>query len=309
MIYDLIIIGVGPAGYTAGIYAQRYKINNLIIGAFPGGLASQAHKIGNFPSEKEISGEELMTKIREHFQSLGGMVIFDEVVEIKKKKKNKTLFFQISTKNNKKFRAKTLLLAIGTKRRKLNLPGEEKYIGKGVSYCTACDGFFYKNKKVAVVGGGDSAILASLRLAEIAKKVYQICSKDKLKGEKTRIEEIKKNRKIEILYNNKIIDLFGEKKLEGILLSQPFKNRKKLKIDGLFIEIGLVPDRVLIRQINLKTNRQGYIIVNQNQATSLRGVWAAGDITTSSAGFRQIITACSEGAIAIQSIQSFLTKS
>lgn len=309
MIYDLIIIGAGPAGYTAGIYAQRYKINNLIIGALPGGLASQAHKISNFPSEREISGEELMTKIREHFQSLGGMVIFDEVVEIKREKKIKTFLFQISTKNNKKFRAKTLLLAIGTKRRKLNLPDEEKYIGKGVSYCAACDGFFYKNKRVAVIGGGDSAVSASLRLAEIARKVYQIYLKDKLKGEKTRIEEIKKNRKIEIIYNNKIIDLFGKKKLEGVLLNQPFKNHKRLRINGLFVEIGLVPNKALIQQLKLKTNKQGYIIVNQSQATSLRGVWAAGDITTSSDGFRQIITACSEGAIAVQSIQSFLTKS
>lgn len=302
--YDLIIIGTGPAGYAGSIYANRYGLKNLLIGAMPGGMAIKAHKICNFPSEKEISGIELMQKMQDQVQSFEGKIIFDEVVKIKKEKS----FFSVTTKNKKQFKGKTLLLAIGTKRRKLNLPDEDKYLGKGISYCFSCDGFFFKNKTVAVVGAGDSANTASLFLANIAKKVYQICLEEKLQGEKNWQNQIAKNPKIENIYKTKIISVSGKEKLEEITIDRLYKGKNKIKLDGLFIEIGSIPDRTLIDQLKIKTNSQDFIIVDQNQSTSLAGVWAAGDITTGSNNFKQIITACSEGAIAVYGIAKFLRK-
>ena len=217
MTYDLIIIGAGPAGLTASIYASRYKLSHLVIGALPGGRAGTAHKICNFPSEKEISGQELTSKMQDQVKALGGEILIDEVIEIKKKddaqrhpevRRNRRAegsrgSFVVITKTNKEFNSKTILLATGTKRRKLGLKNEEKYLGKGISYCATCDGFFYKDKIVAVVGKGNAALTTSLLLANIAKKVYLIFLEDKLHGEVVWIDQVLTNSKIKITSLNK----------------------------------------------------------------------------------------------------------
>lgn len=302
--YSLIIIGAGPAGLTASIYASRYKIDNLIIGEAPGGMILKAHKICNFPTEQEISGAELVKKMQKHTEFLGADFIINKVVGIDKEKQT----FKIITRNKKIFFADTLLLAMGTEHRQLNLPNENKFIGKGVSYCATCDAMFYKHKTVAVLGGSDSANTSSLHLAEIADKVYQIYRKDKLRGETTWIDQVIKNKKIEVIYNTNVIDLKGNEKLEEIILDTPYKGEKKIKIDGLFVEIGSVPQKIIInaKDLLLETNESGSIKVKSDQSTSKEGIWAAGDITTASNNFHQIITACSEGAIAAESIFKFL---
>jgi thioredoxin reductase (NADPH) len=318
-LYDLIIIGSGPAGLTASIYASRYKIPHLIIGRMPGGLAGTAHKIYNFPSYQEISGMKLMAKMQEQAEALGGKILLDEVVRIQKDN-----YFTVFTKANKKFKSKTILLAIGTRRRKLGLENEDKFLGKGISYCATCDGFFYKDKIVAVIGGGDAASTASLILTDIAKKVYQIFLEDEMHGETAWIEQVIKNPKIEIISNNSVIGLEGADKLntshsvssaapaEGpaklkkILLDKPFQGNKELAIDGIFVEIGSIPETTLSEQLKLKTKKPGYIITNHDQSTNIKGVWAAGDITTGSNEFRQITTACSEAAVAAENIFKFL---
>ena len=300
--YPLIIIGAGPAGLAASIYASRYRINHLIIGEALGGLAFEAHKICNFPTEQEISGMKLIEKIEKHVEFLGNSMIADKVISIHKTNN----LFKVTTQKNKEFIAKTILLANGTKHRKLNLPDEKKFLGKGISYCATCDAMFYKNKIVAVVGGSDSANTTSLYLAEIADKVYQIYRRDKLRGETLWIDQVLDNKKIEVIYNTKIIELKGKEKLKKIVLSAPYKEEKEIDINGLFIEIGSAPSKTLTKELSIETDKTGYIKVNPDQSINQKGIWAAGDITTASNNFHQVITACSEGAIAAESIFKFL---
>ncbi len=301
--YPLVIIGTGPSGLTASIYASRYRIKNLVIGESLGGLSFEAHKIGNFPTEIEISGMDLAGKMQKHVESLGASILTDRVIAINESPNNE---FKIITQNGKTFLTQAILLATGTKHRKMNLLDEDKFVGHGISYCATCDAIFYRDKIVAVVGGSDSANTAALYLAEIAKKVYQIYRRGELRGETLWIEKVLKNPKIEVIYNTQVNGLRGSKKLEKIVLDQPYQNKQELAIDGLFIEIGVLPEKGLIDSLNLETNSQGYIKVSEDQKTNQPGIWSAGDITTASNNFHQIITACSEGAIAIESIFKFL---
>jgi len=198
------------------------------------------------------------------------------------------------------------LLDGGTKRRRLNLPNENKFIGKGISYCATCDAMFYQDKIVAVIGGSDSANMASLRLAEIAKKVYQIYRRNKFRGEIAWIDQIATNKKIEVIYNTEVVGLGGKEKLKKIILSTTYQGQLELAVDGLFIEIGTIPQKDLISKLSLETDEKGYIKISSDQKTSHSGIWAAGDITTASNNFHQIITACSKGAIASENIFKFL---
>lgn len=306
MIYDLIIIGAGPAGLTASIYASRYKINHLVIGEIPGGLITEAHNVCNFPGENEISGFELMEKFQKHAKDLGGEILSMEKI-IKIEKDNE--IFQLMTQSQKTFSAKNILIATGTKHRKLELEEEIKYLGKGVAYCATCDAMFFKEKIVGVVGSGNSALTAALYLAEIAQKIYLIVRGDSLKGEVAWIDQVKNNSKIEVIYNSTVSKLQGEEKLELIELKNTKDETEILNLDlaGLFIEIGTEPDSLLLEQLSLDLDR-GYVVVDKEQKTNISGVWAAGDITTNSASFRQVITSCSEGAVASYSIFSHLQK-
>jgi len=297
--YDLIIIGSGPAGLTASIYASRFKVSNLVIGQALGGLAFEAHKVCNYPTEIEISGAQLIEKMQKHTESFGVDILMDKVVKIIQEKDNG---FKIFTLNNKEFSARTVLLASGTEHRKLNLEDEDKFIGKGVSYCSTCDAMFYKEKTVAVIGGGNSAHTASLYLSEIANKVYQIYRGDKLKGETIWIDQVTNNDKIEFIFNSQVKKLKGIDTLKKIVLDQG----RELDVDGLFIEIGTVPQKKLINMLGLEINNQGYVKVGPDQKTSQKFIWAAGDITNGSNNFRQIITASSEGAVAAEDIFKFL---
>src|SRR6056297_94497 len=301
--YSLIIIGAGPAGMTASIYASRFKVDNLIIGQSPGGLVLEAHKICNYPSEPEISGVELVTKMQQQVESLGASIVLDKVKEIKNTGKDE---FYLQTESGKEFWTRTILLASGTEHRKLNLSGENEFLGKGVSYCATCDAMFYRDKNVAVIGGSDSANISSLYLSEVASKVYQIYRKDSLRGERAWIEQIKNNDKIEVIFNTEVKSLKGEEKLEKVVLDKPYQGKKELTVEGLFIEVGTVPQRELIYILGVKINKQGYVEVGQDQKTDQDRVWAAGDITNGSNNFRQIITACSEGAVAAENIYKYL---
>ena len=296
--YDLIIVGAGPAGLSASIYASRYKLKNVVVGKLLGGLASVAHKICNWPSEKEISGADLMAKMQAGAESLGGEVLLDEVQKVEKVNEA----FILKTTLGKELITKTLLIANGTERRKLNVKNEKEFLGKGVSYCSTCDGLFFKNKVVAVIGGSDSANTASVHLADTAQKVYQVYRKSALRGDPTWIEQIKRNEKIEVVYNAEVKELAGDGKLQKIILA----NGRELTVDGLFVEIGTIPHLENFQSLGLATDDGGYIKVESHQATNIKGVWAAGDITTGSNGFRQVITACAEGAIAAESIYKYL---
>lgn len=303
MIYDLIIIGAGPAGITASVYASRFKINHLVIGEIPGGLITEAHSVCNFPGDNKINGFDLMQKMQGHAKELGAEIKeMERVVEIKKEGDE----FSLKTESGQNFLAKNILLATGTKHRKLNIADEEKYLGRGLAYCATCDAMFFRDKIVAVVGGGNSAMTAALYLAEVAQKVYLLVKGDELNGEMVWVEQTEKNPKIEIKYQSEVLKLKGENKLEGLDLKVK-EEIQDLVLDGLFIEIGTQPDPLLIEQLGLETDR-GYIKVDIAQKTNVPGVWAAGDITTNSNSVRQVITACSEGAVAAQDIFTGLQK-
>jgi thioredoxin reductase (NADPH) len=309
-IYDLAIIGAGPAGYTASIYASRYEVNNVIIGEMPGGLASEAHLVCNFPSEKEIGGMELALKMQEHALTLGAHEITDRVIQIEEITTNDNPYFptfRISMNNQEPILARTILIAIGLQRRHLNVEGEAGLLGKGVSYCATCDGAFYKGRKVAVVGGGNAAVTASLYLADIADRVYQIYRGNKLKGEVTWINQLQNNSKIEVIYEANVIKMIGEQNLQALVLDREYQGSVNLAVEGVFVEIGSIPDRTLIDQLGLKTTLAGYLEVDGAKNTNRKGVFAAGDITNSSNHFKQIITACSDGAIAADTIYRYLS--
>lgn len=296
--YELIIVGAGPAAYTAAIYAKRFNIDTVIIGEAFGGLAADAHKVCNFPSRKDIPGFELMQDMYQQVVDMEVEVLMDKVVNVK----GKSGEFTVVTQNEKEYFGKQVLLTIGTKRTHLKLNREDEFIGRGVSYCATCDAMFYKDKTAVVVGGGNSAHTASLYLAEVAKKVYQIYRGSKLKGEPAWIDQLKKNNKVTVLFNTNVIELLGTDKLSGVQIDSKHDGSDKIKTDGLFIEIGSQPGRSLSEGLGLKINEKGYIEVDSAQRTNVSGVWAAGDITTGSNNFRQIITACSEGAVAAEDI-------
>ncbi len=289
-IYDLIIIGAGPAGLTAGIYAIRYLLNTKIIGKLPGGMISEAHRVCNFPTQNNITGFELTKQLINHVKELKGEIKQEEVKEIKKNK-----VFEIKT-NNLTYKAKKIILAIGTEKRKLNIKGEDKFLGKGVSYCATCDAAFFKNKIVAVVGGSNAALTAALLLTEYSKKVYIIYRKENFfRAEPAWVKQVEKNKKIKLIFNANIKEIYGVNSVKGVKLNI----KKDLKVDGVFIEIGSIPNEKILNQLRLKTEK-GYIVVNKKQETSLDGVFAAGDITNNS--LKQVITACGEGAIAANSV-------
>jgi thioredoxin reductase (NADPH) len=300
--YDLLIIGAGPAGLTAGIYAGRFRLRTLIIGVIVGGLMAEAHKICNFPSQKEISGLDLTNKIKDSVLSLGIEIRQDEVESARLEDG----LFRIDTESGQKFLTKTLLLAFGTRHRKLNLPNEEKFLGRGVSYCATCDGPLFRDKTVAVVGGSNAAVTAALYLSEIAQKVFLIYRKGKLRADPIWVESLEKRKNIEVIFKTKVVGLYGKDNLEKIKLDNVYKGSDRLEVTGLFLEIGTVPPRALSIQLNVEIDENSFIKVDQAGRTNIEGIWAAGDITTSSNGFRQIITACAEGAIAAQSIYKYL---
>jgi len=295
---DLCIIGTGPAGLSASIYASRYRLDHAIVGELHGGLMTSSHKICNYPSETEISGMDLAKKMLNHVEQLGATPVSSSVDRIEKNERG----FRVVLSNNDVIEAKNILLATGTRHRRLGVTDEARFAGRGISYCATCDAAFFKNKTVAVVGGSDSANTAALYLAGIAARVYQIYRGKELRGETAWIEQIKQEPKIEIITETNIAAVFGEQKLSEVELDRPYGGKTRLSIDGLFVEIGSDPDGELIGQLGIATDEKGYVIVSSSQKTNIPGVWAAGDITNASDGFRQIVTAESEGAIAARSI-------
>ena len=300
--YDLIIIGAGPAGLTASIYASRYGLNHLIIGSLIEGRMAEADKVGNFPTENEIEGKELVKKMEDHAKSFGVEIAMDKVEKITKQEEK----FLVKTMVGKEYLTKTLLLSMGAERKKLNTPGEDKFFGKGVSYCATCDGKFFTGKRVAVVGGNSAAATTASYLAGIGEKVYLIHEGKKLAADKIWQKRVEENPKIDIILDSKIVELKGKESLEKIVLENSSGQKQEIELDGIFVEIGIVPDLKPVEDLGIEKDEKGFINVAKNGSTNIQGIWAAGDITNGSNGLRQIVTACSEGAIAAAGIFKFL---
>ena len=303
-IYDIAIIGSGPAGFAASIYASRYKLSNIVFGKLMGGTITEAHKVCNYPGVKDISGLELGMNFYNQAKELGGEYKAEHIIDIQTKD---NVFF-LTTEGNTQYIAKTVILGIGTNRNKLNLKNEDYYLGKGLSYCATCDAMFYKGKTVAVIGGSNASTMAASMLSDIAKKVYIIYRGTELRGEPLWVDEVTKKENIEIIFTTIVIGLEGEKKLEKIKLSRAYNGSEYLDVDGAFVEIGSVPNVDLATKLGIELDEKKYLKVGNDQSTSVEGVWAAGDCTSGSNRFRQVVTATAEGAVAANSIFSYIKR-
>ena len=302
MDYELVIIGAGPAGYSAGIYAARAGIKTVVFDkSGGGGLAMLSPNVENYAGFESISGTELMEKMKAHASKYVDIHFYEEVKKISKSNDK----FIVETSKDK-YKVGAILLCTGTEHRKLNVPGETELQGKGVSYCATCDGFFFKDKKVAVVGGGNSALIEAIFLKQIGcKEVSLIHRRDQLRAEQAYEDEARK-KQVQILFNKIVEKINGEQKVESLDLKDTVSDKKiKLDIDGIFVSVGEIPQNEFAKQLGVKLDKQGYIITDKQQRTNVKGVYAAGDIA---GGLRQIITACSEGAIAALSSTEALGK-
>ena len=287
---DVFIIGAGPAGLTAGIFTCRAGLSTICIEKLViGGQASLSNDIANYPGFDSISGFDLTEKMVNQAKSNGLKFEWGTVKSLTKTKTG----FSIKTQDHT-YTAKKVIIATGCKTKKLGLKDEERLTGRGVSYCASCDGGFFANKVVAVVGGGNTAIGDVEYLSRLAKKIYLINRSEKFRAGDYAVSKIKKYKNLEILTNAQVVELFGSEKLEAISIKDN-EGRKKLAVDGLFIAIGSIPDLDFVK-FDLQTDPSGYIIVDDNMRTNIKNLYACGDITNRD--FRQIVVACAEGAIA-----------
>ncbi len=285
--YDIIIVGAGTAGLTAAIYAKRSNKNILVLEANSyGGQIINASKIENYPAEPNISGFDFATKLYNQTKNLGAEIKFEKVIDINDNKEYKEV---ITNKNT--YQTKTIILATGSDNRKLNIENEDKLLGKGISYCATCDGMFYKDKNVAIVGGGNTALEDALYLSDIAKKVYLIHRRNSFRAEEKLVEEIKNKSNIEIIYSSNITKIIGQDKLEKIEIN----DEQQINIDGLFIAVGRIPENQNFEKL-IKLDKTGYIIADENCHTNIEGIFVAGDNRTKK--LRQLVTAASDGAVA-----------
>lgn len=299
--YDFIIIGGGTSGLSAGMYASRLGLKTLILAEMPGGLITTTHIVENWPGIKSISGPDLGMSLYEHAKA-SGSEIKNEVakrVEIKNAKtgSKEGKIFTVTTDSGM-YEAKSILFATGTIHKKLGVPGEKEFENKGVSYCALCDGGFFKNKTVCMVGGGDSAVKEALFLSEHASKVYLVVRKDILRAEPINAERLKNNKKIEVLFKTQIEEILGGTKVEKIKFKEgegKFSGQV-VDMDGVFLAIGHTAQTELARQIGVELNEKGEIKINRKSATSVPGVFAAGDCADTE--FKQAITGSAEGVTA-----------
>ena len=290
--YDIIIIGSGPAGMTAAIYSSIARKKVLVLEkSVYGGQIITTDKIKNYPGFEEISGYEFATNLYNQMKNFNPDIKFEEVLEIK----NSNEFKEVITNKNS-YKSKAIIIATGSKNRKLGLPNEEKLIGKGISYCSTCDGIFYKEKNVAIIGGGNSAIDDALYLSDIANKVYVIYRQKDFRIDSINLDKLKKKENVEFILSSNIVNINGEKTLESITIkNNETGNENILDIDGLFIAIGHIPVSSMCKNL-IDTDKNGYIISNENCTTNIEGIFVAGDIKVKT--IRQLTTACSDGTIA-----------
>ncbi len=303
--YDTVIVGGGPAGLTAAIYAARYMMSTIIITEEIGGQIAEAGWVENYPGFPRILGSELVKRFVEHVRRYRVPIILDSVVNVKREGD----VFLVETRRGVTYKAYTVILAVGVRRRRLNVPGEAELRGRGVSYCAPCDAPLFRDKVVAVVGGGDSAASAALLLAEYASKVYMIHRRDKLRAQPIYVKLLNENPKIEIVYNKQVARILGSDKVEGVELRDRVTGETSmLRVDGVFVEIGSEPPRDLAERIGLETDEEGYIKVGPDQSTNIPGIFAAGDCTNAMNKYKQVITAAAQGAVAADSAYNYLVR-
>lgn len=289
--YDVVIIGAGPAGLTAAIYTRRAAKKVLVLEAkVYGGQIVNTLDIENYPAEEHISGYDFATKLYNQAKNLGAEIVFEKVISIEANGKQKKV---ITTDNV--YEAGSVIIATGSENKKLGLPNEDQLIGKGISYCATCDGAFYKNKKVAVVGGGNTALEDALYLADVAEKVYLIHRRSEFRGEDSTVSRLKGKENIQFVLNSNVTKLNAGNKLEGIEVASTDGKVRTIEVDGLFVAIGRIPESKAFANL-IKLDDAGYIEADEKCHTNVDGIFVAGDSRTKDV--RQLVTAVSDGAIA-----------
>lgn len=295
---DLIIIGAGVAGLTAAIYSARAGLNFAVLeqDGFGGGQISSAHTVDNYPGFKGTSGDELANAIREHAEALGANIEFAVVKDIVKENDAIT----VVSDDDLKLQAKSVIIATGSAPKKLGVSGEDALVGCGVSYCALCDGAFYKDKNVVVVGGGDTAVEDAIYLSDICKSVTLIHRRDTFRAPETRVAALKSKSNVDIIYNETVKEIIGDDKVSGVLLSDD----SELPCDGVFIAVGSEPELSFTKSLDLAFSGK-YIVATEDCKTNSDGIFVAGDVRTKL--LRQVVTAAADGANAANSVIKYLS--
>ncbi|MCD6231226.1 thioredoxin-disulfide reductase [Candidatus Aerophobetes bacterium] len=290
-IYDLIILGAGPAGLTAAIYALRYGLKTIVLErASIGGQIILSERIENYPGFSSTSPQKLIRQMQKQAEHLGMKLEFEEVERVELKNKKKVIYTSLGNY----YKSLALIIATGGEPRKLGVKGEEEFIGRGVSYCATCDAPFFKDKEIVTVGGGNTAIEEALYLTKFARKVYLIHRRGMLRAEKILQQRLLKNKKIEIILNTTVQEIYGDNKVEGVKLKNLSSNKfRKFSCGGVFIFIGLKPNTEFLQNL-VELNEEGFIKTNRYLETNIRGVFACGDVRENL--LKQVVTACGEGA-------------
>lgn len=296
--FDVIIIGGGPAGLTAGLYASRRNMKTLVISPMIGGQMSLAPSIENYPGLSPIPGVKLAEKMRRQAKKFGCKFKGETVISLNLEGETK----KVKTKESE-YSARAIIISTGCHYRKLEAENEDKFIGKGVSYCATCDGPLYKGKKVAVIGGSDTAVKSAIYLSEIASETFLIHRKDQLRAEEASQDNLKKTN-IKIILNSVVERIEGDKFVNKIIINDVNTNKKTdLIVDGVFIEVGEIPTTEIMKTSGVEVNDKNFIKVNEKLETNVKGVFAAGDVT---GAFAQIVVAAAQGAEAATNAYLFL---
>ena len=289
--YDVIVIGAGPAGLTSSIYLRRSNKKVLVLEAVTyGGQIINTLDIENYPARPHVSGFDFANDLYNQAKELGAEIIFEKAINI-----NDNADYKEVITNKSAYKSKAVIIATGAENRKLGIDKEDELIGNGVSYCATCDGAFYKEKPVAVVGGGNVAIEDALYLSDTSSKVYLIHRRDTFRADKKDIDKLKEKTNVEFIYNSNVTGLIGDQKLEKIEVTNNNGDKKEIEVSALFVAVGRVPENENFSKI-IDLDEKGYVIAKEDCKTNKEGIFVAGDNRTKS--LRQLVTAASDGAIA-----------
>ncbi|MFA6521972.1 MAG: FAD-dependent oxidoreductase [Candidatus Gracilibacteria bacterium] len=296
-IYDVIVVGTGIAGLSAGMYCGRFNLKTIVIGEMPGGIITTTHLVENYPGILSMEGIEMGTVFLEHAKKFGAELEFSKVTEIEKKSGK----FLVKTAS-KEFTGKTVIFATGTHHKKLGVPGEKEFNAKGVSYCALCDASFFKDKTVCVVGGGDSSAVETLILAKNCKKVYMFVRKDVLRAEPINYKKIMESPNIEVKFKTEIAEIKGKSKVESVVL----KSGEEIPLEGVFVAVGWTPVSELAGKLGVELDGAGQVKIDRNSQTNVPGFFAAGDVCDSA--FKQAITGAAEAVTASYFAHQYISK-